>query len=73
MYHKVWDHNAMVPGIFKEFATEINAKLDERISDRNRESAKRMIADNQLSDEKIAEYSGLTIEDVVVLRSQAER
>ena len=72
MYHKEWDHNVMVPGIFKEFATEINAKIDERISDRNRESAKRMIAVGKLSDEEIADCSGLSIEDVVVLRSQAE-
>jgi len=66
MYHEKWDHNVMVPGIFKEFATEINAKLDER----SKEIAKRMITAGKLSDEEIAEYSGLSVEDVVVLRSQ---
>ena len=66
MYHKVWDHNALRRGFFKEFATEINAKLDERA----REIAKRMISVGKLSDEEIADYSGLSIEDVVVMRSQ---
>ena len=66
MYHKVWDHNALRRGFFKEFATEINAKLDERA----REIAKRMIANGKLPDEDIAECSGLSIEDVVVMRSQ---
>ena len=66
MYHKVWDHNALRDGFFEEFADDVNAKIVERA----REIAKRMILDDQLSDEKIAEYSGLSIEDVVVLRSQ---
>lgn len=52
MYHKVWDHNALRRGFFKEFATEINAKIDERARE-------------------IANCSGLSIEEVVVLRSQA--
>ena len=42
------------------------------IRDSQRENAKRMIANGKLSDEDIAECSGLSIEDVVVLRSQAE-
>lgn len=70
MHHEKWDHNVMVPGIFKEFATEINAKIEERISDRNREIAKKMVAAGKLSDAEIADYSGLSAEDVVVLRSQ---
>lgn len=70
MHHEKWDHNVMVPGIFKEFATEINAKIEERISDRNREIAKKMVAAGKLSDAEIADYSGLSVEDVVVLRSQ---
>ena len=70
MHHEKWDHNVMVPGIFKEFATEINAKIEERISDRNREIAKKMVAAGMLSDAEIADYSGLSVEDVVVLRSQ---
>ncbi|SIO12290.1 Rpn family recombination-promoting nuclease/putative transposase [Fibrobacter sp. UWB11] len=70
MHHEKWDHNVMVPGIFKEFATEINAKIEERISDRNREIAKKMVVAGKLSDAEIADYSGLSVEDVVVLRSQ---
>ena len=66
MYHKVWDHNALRRGFFKEFADDINAKMDERA----REIAKRMIAGDKLSDAEIADYSGLSVEDVVVLRSQ---
>ena len=37
-----------------------------------RDTAKRMIADGKLSNEDIAAYSGLSVEDIVVLRSQAE-
>ena len=70
MHHEKWDHNVMVPGIFKEFATEINAKIEERISDRNHEIAKKMVAAGKLSDTEIADYCGLSVEDVVVLRSQ---
>ena len=72
MHHDRWDHNVMVPGIFKEFATEINAKIAENVDERAREIAKRMIAAGKLSDKEVAEYSGLSIEDVVVLRSQCE-
>ncbi len=70
MYHKVWDHNALRRGFFKEFADDVNAKIEERISDRNRKIAKRMFLDNLLSYGKIAEYSGLSVEDVFVLCSQ---
>ena len=66
MYHKVWDHNALRRGFFKEFADDVNAKVEERA----REIAQRMIVDGKLTDEDIAAYSGLPIEDVVVLRSQ---
>ena len=72
MYHKEWDHNALRNGFFKEFAEDVNAKVAEGVSDTKREIAKRMIADGKLTDEEIAAYSGLSIEDVVVLRSQAE-
>ena len=49
-------------------------RREEIFSDlRAREIAKQMILDNQLSDEKIAEYSGLSVEDIVVLRSQLEK
>ena len=36
MYHKIWDHNALRKGFFKEFAEDINAKIE----DRTREIAK---------------------------------
>lgn len=67
MYHKVWDHNAMRRGVFKEFAEDINAKIE----DRTREIAKNLIKLGD-SDEKIVAATGLSLEDVVVLRSQLE-
>ncbi len=71
MYHKVWDHNAMRRGIFKEFADEINAKVAEGVSENKREIAKKMIKAGD-SDEKIVAITELSLEDVVVLRSQLE-
>ena len=59
VYHKEWDHNAMVDGIFEEFATEINAKIDER----TRKIAKKMKAKNKPIDE-IVEFTGLSAEEV---------
>ena len=67
MYHTVWDHNAMRRGIFKEFADDINAKIDGRV----REIATNLIKLGD-SDEKIAAATGLSLEDIVVLRSQLE-
>ena len=67
MYHKVWDHNAMRRGVFKEFAEDINAKIE----DRTREIAKNLIKLGD-SDEKVVAATGLSLEDVVVLRSQLE-
>lgn len=67
MYHKIWDHNAMRRGVFKEFAEDINAKIE----DRTREIAKNLIKLG-VSDEKIVAATGLSLEDVVVLRSQLE-
>lgn len=72
MYHKVWDHNALRDGFFKEFADDVNAKIEERISGRNREFAKKMIVLGKLSNEEIAAATDLSLEDVVVLRSQLE-
>ena len=72
MYHKVWDHNALRDGFFKEFADDVNAKIEERISSRNREFAKKMIVLGKLSNEEIAAATDLSLEDVVVLRSQLE-
>lgn len=54
-------------GIFKEFADDINAKIE----DRTREIAKNLIKLGD-SDEKIASATGLSLEDVIVLRSQLE-
>ena len=74
MYHKEWDHNAMVDGVFEEFAKEIDAKVEERVSERiskeisesKREMAKAMLADN-VPVEKIAAYSGLSKEEIAKL------
>lgn len=74
MYHEEFDHNAIMPGLFEEFADEINAKVEERtrerVDERNREIAKSLVANGKLSDEEIAACSGLSVEDVVVLRKQ---
>ncbi len=67
MYHKVWDHNALRKGFFKEFADDINAKIDGRV----REIATNLIKLGD-SDEKVAAATGLSLEDIVVLRSQLE-
>ena len=77
MHHERWDHIVMVPGIFKEFATEINAEIAKNVSksllERNREIGKRLIVNGKMSDEEIASCSDLTLEDVVLLRSQLEK
>lgn len=67
MYHKVWDHNALRDGFFEEFADDINAKIEERAL----EIAKNLIKLG-ISDEKIATATGLSLEDIVVLRSQLD-
>lgn len=72
MFHAEWDHNALRRSFFEEFADDVSAKVEEGVSDAKRESAKRMIADGKLTDEDIAAYSGLSIEEVIVLRSQTE-
>ena len=72
MFHAEWDHNALRRSFFEEFADDVNAVVEEGVADNKREIAKRMITDGKLSNEEIATYSGLSIEDVVVLRSQAE-
>ena len=73
MFHAEWDHNVLRRSFFEEFADDVNAKVEEGVSDNKREIAKRMIANGKLTDEDIADCSGLSIEDVVVLRSQAEK
>ena len=60
----------MVPGIFREFATEINAEIaknvSKSISERNRKFAKKMKARNRPVEE-IVEDTGLTEEEVKAL------
>ena len=63
VYHKEWDHNAMVDGIFEEFADEINAKVNESVLGSKREMAKAMIADGMPLD-KVMAYSGLSEEEI---------
>ena len=41
MHHDRWDHNVMVPGVFKEFAAEIDAKIAENVADAKHEIAKK--------------------------------
>lgn len=73
MYYKVWDHNALRRGFFKEFADDVNAKIAEGVDESRHEIAKQLIVNGKLSDEEIASCSGLSVEDVVVLRSQLEK
>ena len=70
VYHKEWDHNAMVDGIFEDFATEINAKIAENVSksvsENTREIAKKLKARNRPVEE-IIEDTGLTKEEIEAL------
>ena len=66
MHHDRWDHIVMVPGIFKEFATEINAEIAKNVSDARHEFAKKLKARNRPIDE-IVEDTGLTKEEVDAL------
>ena len=68
VFHEKWDHNVLRRSFFEEFADDVNAKVEGRA----REIAKRMLAGGKLTDEEIAAYSGLSVEDVIVLRSQAD-
>ena len=67
----------MVPGIFKEFAAEINAEIAKNVSkslsERNCEFAKRLIVNGKMSDEEIASCSDLTLEDIEILRNQLKQ
>jgi len=56
-----------VEGVFVEFADEIDTMIKEHVY----EIAKKLIKFGD-SDEKIAAATGLSLEDVVVLRSQLE-
>ena len=72
VYHKEWDHNAMVDGIFEEFADEINAKVAESISERELEIARKMKAKN-MPVEEIVEFTGIPAEQVETLSKGWER
>lgn len=63
VYHKEWDHNAMVDGIFEEFADEINAKVAERVLDKTREMAKGL-RDDKVPMEIIIRRTGLSEEEI---------
>ncbi len=67
MYHEKWYHDALVEGIFVEFADEIDAMIKEHVY----EIAKKLIKFGD-SDERIAVATELPLEEVKVLRSQLE-
>ena len=70
MYHKEWDHNAMVDGVFEEFAKEVDAKVEERaskkVNERERQMAKAM-REQGVADSIIAKVSGLSVEEIAKL------
>ena len=66
VYHKEWDHNAMVEGIFEDFADEINAEIAKNVSDTRHEIAKKMKAKKKPIGE-IVEFTGLLEEEVKAL------
>ena len=66
MHHDRWDHIVMVPGIFREFADEINAEISKNVSKNTREIAKKMKNKN-MPVEEIIEFTGLTEEEVKAL------
>jgi predicted transposase/invertase (TIGR01784 family) len=66
MYHKEWDHNAMVEGVFEEFADEINAKVSESVSENTREIARKMRSQG-VADSIIVTATGLTEAEVKAL------
>lgn len=63
VYHKEWDHNAMVDGIFEEFADEINAKVAEGVLDKTREMAKGL-RDDKVPMEIIIRRTGLSEKEI---------
>jgi predicted transposase YdaD len=56
----------MVPGIFREFADEINAEISKNVSKNTREIAKKMKSKN-MPVKEIIEFTGLTEEEVKAL------
>lgn len=71
VYHKEYDHNAMVDGIFEEFADEINAKVASSVQDREREMARNMLAEGD-SVEKISRITKLSEREVLKLKKELE-
>ena len=70
MYHKEWDHNAMVEGVFEEFADEINAKVSESVAksvaEKTREMAKSLHMQG-VADSIIVTATGLSEAEVKAL------
>ena len=66
MYHKEWDDTAMVEAFIEDHADLFNAKVAESVSEKTREMAKAMLAD-KVPVEKIAAYSGLSVEEITRL------
>ena len=72
VYHKEYDHNAMVDGIFEEFADEINAKVASSVQDREREMARNMLAEGD-SVEKVSRITKLSEREVHKLKKELEK
>ena len=66
VFHEKWDHNVLRRSFFEEFADDVNAKIAEGVSNRNREIAKKLKARHRPIDE-IVEDTGLTREEVEAL------
>lgn len=70
MYHKEWDHNAMVEGVFEEFADEINAKVSESVAksvaEKTHDIARKMRSQG-VADSIIVTATGLTEAEVKAL------
>ena len=64
MYHKEWDDTAMVEAFIEDHADLFNAKVAESVSEKTREMAK---AADKVPVEKIAAYSGLSVEEITRL------
>ena len=60
---EMWNHNAMVDGVFEEFVKEIDAKVAEGVSEKTRQMAKAM-REQGVTDSIIAKVSGLSLEEI---------
>ncbi|MBR4681605.1 MAG: hypothetical protein IKP03_10985 [Fibrobacter sp.] len=63
--------NEYLESVLRNAIDDVNAKVAEGVSENTREIAKNLIKLGD-SDEKIASATGLSLEDVIVLRSQLE-